>query len=125
MARSKPKKKKTKRKTKKLSGGGFRPLAAVGGLWHTLRELPWPHIGRWTSVAAWVVGAGAVLLAWTLGVPRLEAAVAAMLDCHAVFAKRIHRLLNNLHRSLRDLWMFVPFWLEAIEKRRALLLKRN
>ena len=54
-----------------------------------------------------------------------EAAVAAMLDCHAVFAKRIHRLLNNLHRSLRDLWMFVPFWLEAIEKRRALLLKRQ
>ncbi|MFQ5351063.1 MAG: hypothetical protein ACE5EG_11520 [Thermoanaerobaculia bacterium] len=54
-----------------------------------------------------------------------EATVAAMLDCHAVFAKRIHRLLNNLHRSLRDLWMFVPFWLEAIERRRALLLKRH
>ena len=54
-----------------------------------------------------------------------EAAVAAMLECHAVFAKRIHRLLNNLHRSLRDLWLFVPFWLEAIEKRRALLLKRQ
>lgn len=54
-----------------------------------------------------------------------EATVRAMLDCHAVFAKRLHRLLNNLHRSLRDLWIFVPFWLEAIEKRRALLLKRN
>ena len=54
-----------------------------------------------------------------------EAAVAAMLDCHAVFAKRLYRLLDNLHRSLRDLWLFVPFWLEAIEKRRALLLKRS
>jgi hypothetical protein len=54
-----------------------------------------------------------------------EAAVAAMLECHAVFAKRLYRLLDNLHRSLRDLWLFVPFWLEAIEKRRALLLKRQ
>ena len=54
-----------------------------------------------------------------------EAAVAAMLESHAVFAKRIHRLLDDLHRSLRDLWLFVPFWLEAIEKRRALLLKRQ
>jgi hypothetical protein len=54
-----------------------------------------------------------------------EATVAAMLDCHAVFARRLYRLLNNLHRSLRDLWLFVPFWLEAIEKRRALLLKRQ
>ena len=54
-----------------------------------------------------------------------EAAVGAMLDCHAVFATRLHRLLDNLHRSLRDLWLFVPFWLEAIEKRRALLLKRQ
>jgi hypothetical protein len=57
--------------------------------------------------------------------PEREAAISAMLDCHLVFAKRIHRLLNNLHRSLRDLWLFVPFWLEAIEKRRALLLKRS
>ncbi len=54
-----------------------------------------------------------------------EATVSALLDCHAVLAKRIYRLLNSLHRSLRDLWMFVPFWLEAIEKRRALLLKRG
>jgi hypothetical protein len=54
-----------------------------------------------------------------------EMTVHAILDCHAVFAKRIHHLLNNLHRSLRDLCMFVPFWLEAIEKRRALLLKRS
>ena len=54
-----------------------------------------------------------------------EMTVRAMLDCHAVFAKRILLLLNSLHRSLRDLWMFVPFWLEAIEKRRALLLKRH
>ena len=56
---------------------------------------------------------------------RREATITAMLEVHAVFAKRILRLLNNLHRSLRDLWMFVPFWLEAIEKRRALLLKRQ
>jgi hypothetical protein len=54
-----------------------------------------------------------------------ETAVAAMLDAHTVFASRIYRLLDQLHRSLRDLWMFVPFWLEAIEKRRALLLKRQ
>ena len=63
----------------------------------------------------------------TAGVSReeREMAVSVILDCHAVFARRIHRLLDNLHRSLRDLWMFVPFWLEAIEKRRALLLKRK
>lgn len=54
-----------------------------------------------------------------------EAAITAILDCHAVVAQRIYRLLDNLHRSLRDLWMFVPFWLEAIEKRRALLLRRQ
>ncbi len=54
-----------------------------------------------------------------------EAAVGAMLELHAVFARRIHQQLHNLHRSLRDLWLFVPFWLEAIEKRRALLLRQQ
>ncbi len=54
-----------------------------------------------------------------------ETTVRAMLDCHAVFAERIQRQLESLHRSLRDLWMFVPFWLEAIERRRALLLVRG
>jgi len=83
MARSSKKKKKTaKRKTKKKSGGGFKPLVAVGGLWNSLTALPWPRISRWTSVAAWIVGAGAVILACTFGVPKLESAVAAMTDEH-------------------------------------------
>jgi len=34
-------------------------------------------------------------------------------------------LLDELDRSLQDLMTFVPIWLDNIEKRRALLLRRS
>ena len=32
-------------------------------------------------------------------------------------------LLGEIDRSLQDLWLFIPIWLQNIEKRRALLLR--
>lgn len=44
---------------------------------------------------------------------------------HAVLSRRLVSLLNDLDRRISDLWVFVPIWLENIEKRRALLLRRE
>ena len=54
-----------------------------------------------------------------------EQGVRDLLRCHAVFSRRIASLLNEIDTVLHDLVAFVPLWLEAVEKRRALLLKRS
>ena len=46
-------------------------------------------------------------------------------QCNAVFSARMAALLDELDRSLQDLMTFVPIWLDNIEKRRALLLRRS
>jgi len=48
-----------------------------------------------------------------------------LFQCHAVFGARIADLLDELDRSLQDLMTFIPIWLDNIEKRRALLLRRS
>jgi hypothetical protein len=44
--------------------------------------------------------------------------------CHAAVSHRVIGLLSKVDKSLQDLLAFLPLWLEAIEKRRALLLRR-
>ncbi len=44
--------------------------------------------------------------------------------CHAAVSHRIVGLLVKVDKSLQDLVAFLPLWLQAIEKRRALLLRR-
>ena len=46
-----------------------------------------------------------------------------LIDLHAVLSRRIIALLGQIDRSLQDLWLFIPIWLQNIEKRRALLLR--
>jgi len=46
-----------------------------------------------------------------------------LIDLHAVLSRRIVALLSEIDRSLQDLWLFIPIWLQNIEKRRALLLR--
>lgn len=53
-----------------------------------------------------------------------EQSVRDLVACHAVFSARMASLLESLDRVLRDLTAFIPLWLEGIERRRALLLKR-
>ncbi len=48
-----------------------------------------------------------------------------LITVHAVLSRRLVSLLNDLDRRISDLWVFVPIWLENIEKRRALLLRRE
>jgi hypothetical protein len=47
-----------------------------------------------------------------------------LLACHAAVSHRIVGLLAKVDKCLQDLVAFLPLWLEAIEKRRALLLRR-
>jgi len=46
-------------------------------------------------------------------------------SCHAVFSDRMAALMKEIDKYLRDLIAFVPLWLEGIERRRALILKRT
>ena len=46
-------------------------------------------------------------------------------EIHAVFSRRIVGLLGDVDRSLQDLWVFIPIWLQNIERRRALMLRRE
>jgi len=46
-----------------------------------------------------------------------------LIELHAVLSRRIVALLSEIDRSLQDLWLFIPIWLQNIEKRRALLLR--
>jgi hypothetical protein len=54
-----------------------------------------------------------------------EQGVRDLLASHAVVSRRIAALLNDVDKLLQDLVAFVPLWLEAVEKRRALLLKKS
>ena len=57
--------------------------------------------------------------------PEREQAVRDLMHCHNVFASRLVQLLADIDQTLRDLMAFVPLWLDGIEMRRALLLKRS
>lgn len=54
-----------------------------------------------------------------------EQNVKDLLGCHAVLGRRVVVMINDVEKLLQDLVAFIPLWLEAVEKRRALLLKRN
>jgi hypothetical protein len=54
-----------------------------------------------------------------------EQGVRDLLACHAVLSRRVAALLNDIDKLLQDLVAFIPLWLEAVEKRRALLLKKS
>lgn len=47
-----------------------------------------------------------------------------LLACHAAMSHRIVGLVVKIDKSLQDLVAFLPLWLQAIERRRALLLRR-
>ncbi|HEX3555307.1 MAG TPA: hypothetical protein VIA62_18945 [Thermoanaerobaculia bacterium] len=57
--------------------------------------------------------------------PEQEQGVRDLIHCHAAFGRRIAARLEEIDTVLRDLVAFVPLWIEAVEKRRALLLKRS
>ena len=48
-----------------------------------------------------------------------------MVQCHGAFSQRIGLQLAEVDKVLRDLLAFIPLWIEAVEKRRALLLRRS
>jgi hypothetical protein len=54
-----------------------------------------------------------------------EQGVRDLLHCHAAFARRMAVQMGEIDKALLDLVAFIPLWLEAIEKRRALLLRRS
>jgi len=54
-----------------------------------------------------------------------EQGVRDLLACYAVISRRVAVLLTDIDKLFQDLVAFVPLWLEAVEKRRALLLKRS
>ncbi|MFL6194748.1 MAG: hypothetical protein ACJ75H_11300 [Thermoanaerobaculia bacterium] len=56
--------------------------------------------------------------------PEKEQGVRDMVLCHAVFSRRIAAQLVEIDAVLLDLAAFTPLWVEAVEKRRALLLRR-
>lgn len=62
-----------------------------------------------------------------VGVSQLEKeqGVRDLVQCHASFSRRIAAQLGEIDTVLRDLVAFVPLWIEAVEKRRALLLHRS
>jgi hypothetical protein len=54
-----------------------------------------------------------------------EQGVRDLIWCHASFGRRIAAQISEIDTVLRDLVAFVPLWIEAVEKRRALLLRRS
>jgi hypothetical protein len=54
-----------------------------------------------------------------------EQGVRDLVQCHAAFSRQIAVQLAEIDTVLRDLVAFVPLWIEAVEKRRALLLRRG
>ncbi len=48
-----------------------------------------------------------------------------LLHCHAAFSRRLASLITEIDKALQDLVAFIPIWLEGVEKRRALLLKKE
>ena len=57
--------------------------------------------------------------------PAVEQGVRDLVTVHEVVAKRIVELIVAVDTVLKDLISFVPLWIDAIEKRRALLLRRG
>ena len=57
--------------------------------------------------------------------PDREQNVRDLLAVHAALSRRASTLLADVDKLLQDLVAFIPLWLEAVEKRRALLLKRS
>ena len=54
-----------------------------------------------------------------------EQGVRDLIHCHAACGRRVAARLEEIDTVLRDLVAFIPIWIEAVEKRRALLLKRS
>jgi hypothetical protein len=54
-----------------------------------------------------------------------EQGVRDLIWCHASFGRRIATQISEIDTVLRDLVAFVPLWIEAVEKRRALLLRKS
>lgn len=54
-----------------------------------------------------------------------EQNVGDLLALHAILSRRMSDLMSEIDLRLRDLLAFIPLWLEGIEKRRALLLRRS
>jgi hypothetical protein len=57
--------------------------------------------------------------------PEKEQGVRDLVQCHAAFSRPIAGQLGEIDTVLRDMVAFVPLWIEAVEKRRALLLHRS
>lgn len=57
--------------------------------------------------------------------PALEQGVRDLVMVHEVVTERIVELIRSVDTVLKDLISFVPLWIDAIEKRRALLLRRG
>jgi hypothetical protein len=57
--------------------------------------------------------------------PAHEQGVRDLIWCHGAFGRRIATQLSEVDTVLRDLVAFVPLWIEAVEKRRALLLRKS
>lgn len=70
---------------------------------------------------------GAERLASEVGesLPEREQSVRDRMTFEAVISLRMEVLLTDLDRAIQDLVTFIPIWLDSIEKRRALLLKRS
>lgn len=54
-----------------------------------------------------------------------EQNVRDLLATHSALSRRAATMLGDIDKLLQDLVAFVPLWLEAVEKRRALLLRRS
>jgi hypothetical protein len=54
-----------------------------------------------------------------------EQSVQDLMTCHSVLSQRLSALLMEVNRSVQDLMAFLPLWLQGIERRRALLLRRS
>lgn len=54
-----------------------------------------------------------------------EQHVEDILACHATTCARLVQLLTSVDQALQDLLAYVPIWLDAIERRRALMLTRS
>lgn len=57
--------------------------------------------------------------------PEKEQSVQDLMVCHGVFSTKLVQMMTQIDKELQDLVAFVPLWLDSIEKRRALLLKRG
>ncbi len=57
--------------------------------------------------------------------PEKEQGVRDLIRCHGAFGRRIATQISEIDTVMRDLVAFVPLWIEAVEKRRALLLRKS